>query len=168
MTTFTIASDDHIATATSDLKPEDSDHFSNLDELRQVVTPWPTSRLVRLWNGLPGVKPVKRFTDRKTALTRIWKALDNGSARSTARSKASGKSRTYSAKPTVRAGTKKAQVIRMLQRSNGASIAEIMRVTKWQPHTVRGFISRALVHDLSLKVIRFKRDHGQPAYRLPR
>ena len=50
----------------------------------------------------------------------------------------------------------------------GASIAEIMRVTQWQPHTVRGFISRALVHDLGLKVARFKRDQGQPAYRLPR
>ena len=43
----------------------------------------------------------------------------------------------------------------MLQRSNGASIAEITRVTQWQPHTVRGFISRALVHDLGLKVAPF-------------
>ena len=58
----------------------------------------------------------------------------------------------------MRAGAKKAQVIRMLQRSNGASIAEITRVTQWQPHTARGFISRALVHDLGLKVARFKRD----------
>ena len=56
----------------------------------------------------------------------------------------------------------------MLQRPNGAAIAEIMRVTKWQPHTIRGFISRALVHDLRLKVNRFKRDQGQAAYRLPR
>jgi len=56
----------------------------------------------------------------------------------------------------------------MLQRSNGASIAEIVRVTHWQPHTVRGFISRALAHDLGLKVAPFKRDQGRPAYRLPR
>ena len=56
----------------------------------------------------------------------------------------------------------------MLQRPNGASIAEIMRVTEWQSHTVRGFISRALVHDLGLKVARFKRDQGKLAYRLPR
>jgi len=68
----------------------------------------------------------------------------------------------------VRAGTKTAQVICMLQRPNGASIAEIMRVTEWQSHTVRGFISRALVHDLGLKVARFKRDQGKPGYRLPR
>jgi hypothetical protein len=37
-----------------------------------------------------------------------------------------------------------------------------------QPHTVRGFISRALVHDLGLQVARFKREKGQPAYRLQR
>ena len=168
MTTFTIDSDDHIATATGDRTPEAADHFTSLDELHKVGAQWPVSRLVRLWNGLPGVTPVKRFTDRKTALDRIWKALENGSAHAKTRSKASRK-RSARAKTTgVRTGTKKAQVIRMLQRPNGASIAEIMRVTQWQPHTVRGFISRALVHDLSLKVARFKRDQGQRAYRLPR
>ena len=56
----------------------------------------------------------------------------------------------------------------MLQRPNGASIAEIMRVTEWQSHTVWGFISRALVYDLGLEVARFKRDQGKLAYRLPR
>jgi hypothetical protein len=45
---------------------------------------------------------------------------------------------------------------------------EIIRETQWQPHTVRGFISCALVHDLGLRVARFKRDQGQAAYRLPR
>jgi len=46
MTTFTIDSDDHIATATGDLKPEEADHFSSLDELRQLVAQWLASRLV--------------------------------------------------------------------------------------------------------------------------
>ena len=60
-----------------------------------------TSRLVRLWNGLPGVTPVKRFTDRKTALNRIWKALANGSAKSTTRAKGSRQSRARSEKPMM-------------------------------------------------------------------
>lgn len=136
--------------------------------MRQVVAQWPASRLVRLWNGLPGVTPVKRFTDRKTALNRIWKTLELGSAHAKTRSKTPRKSSARAKATGVRTGTKKAQVIRMLQRANGASVAEIMRVTQWQPHTVRGFISRALVHDLRLKVTRFKRDQGQAAYRLPR
>ena len=58
MTTFTVDSDDHIATATGDRTPEAADHFTSLDELHKVGAQWPVSRLVRLWNGLPGVTPV--------------------------------------------------------------------------------------------------------------
>ena len=94
--------------------------------------------------------------------------IDSDDHIATGRAKTSGKIAARAKTTRVRAGTKKAQVIRMLQRSDGASVVEIMHVTKWQPHTVRGFISRALVRDLGLKVVRFKRDRGQPAYRLPR
>ena len=167
MTTFTIDSDDHIAQVTGDHKPEGADHFSSLDQLGQLAAQWPMARLVRIWNGLPGVAPVKRFTDRQTAISRIWKSLHIGTAKDTTRSKGRKKS-TRSNKPTARAGTKKAQVIRMLQRPNGATVKEIMRMTAWQPHTVRGFISRALVHNLGLRVVRFKREKGQRAYRLSR
>ena len=79
MTTFTIDSDDHVATATGSHKPEAGDHFSSLDELGHVAEPWPTARLVRMWNSLPGATAVKRFTDRKTAVRRIWKAVPRGS-----------------------------------------------------------------------------------------
>ena len=54
-------------------KPEGVDHFTNPEELGQVAANWPTSSLVRLWNSLPGVTPVKRLTDRTTAPNRIWK-----------------------------------------------------------------------------------------------
>lgn len=33
MTSFTIDSDDHVATATADLKPKGADHFTSRDEL---------------------------------------------------------------------------------------------------------------------------------------
>jgi hypothetical protein len=82
-------------------KPEGVDHFTNREELGQVAAQWSTSRLVRLWNGLPGVTPVKRFTDRKTALNRIWKALANGSAKTTTRAKGSRPSRARSEKPMM-------------------------------------------------------------------
>jgi len=169
MTTFTIDSDDHIERITGNRKPDAGDHFSSLDELGQLTEPWPVPRLVRIWNSLPGATAVKRFTDRKTAVSRIWKALQNGDGNSptkikTRRMNAAARSN----QATARAGTKKANVIRLLQRPNGATVAEIMRATDWQPHTVRGFISRALVHDLGLQVARFKREKGQPAYRLQR
>src|SRR4051795_6532710 len=46
-------------------------------ELAKATEQWPASKLVELWNQLPDVQPVKKFTDRKTALTRIWNALQS-------------------------------------------------------------------------------------------
>ena len=34
-----------------------------------------SKRLVEIWNSLPGVKPVTKFTNRKVATERIWKAI---------------------------------------------------------------------------------------------
>jgi hypothetical protein len=36
---------------------------------------------------------------------------------------------------------KKAEVITMMKRAKGATLAEIMATTGWQAHTVRGFVS---------------------------
>jgi hypothetical protein len=36
---------------------------------------------------------------------------------------------------------KKAEVIAMMRRAKGATLAEIMEATNWQAHTVRGFVS---------------------------
>lgn len=37
--------------------------------------------------------------------------------------------------------TKAEQIIGLLGRADGASIAEVMKVTGWQAHSVRGFMS---------------------------
>ncbi|MCL4186752.1 MAG: DUF3489 domain-containing protein [Rhodobacteraceae bacterium] len=52
----------------------------------------------------------------------------------------------------IRAGTKQAQIIALLQRPEGASIAEIVDATSWQAHTARGAISGALKKKLGLPV----------------
>jgi hypothetical protein len=44
-------------------------------------------------------------------------------------------------KPKADSANKKAEVIAMMKRAKGATLAEIMAVTKWQAHTVRGFVS---------------------------
>jgi hypothetical protein len=36
-----------------------------------------SKRLIEIWNGLPGVTPVKKFTNRKIATERIWKAIQH-------------------------------------------------------------------------------------------
>jgi hypothetical protein len=55
-------------------------------------------------------------------------------------------------KPTLRAGTKQAQMIEMLKRPKGATVEQIAAATGWQHHTIRGAISGALKKKLGLTV----------------
>jgi hypothetical protein len=55
-----------------------------------------------------------------------------------------GKKATGPAKKAAKTGersNKKAEVIAMMERPKGATLAEIMEATGWQRHTVRGFVS---------------------------
>ena len=45
------------------------------------------------------------------------------------------------AKEKAGRANKKAEIIAMMQRAKGVTLAEIMKVTGWQAHTVRGFVS---------------------------
>src|SRR5258708_302672 len=44
-------------------------------------------------------------------------------------------------KPKADRTNKKAEVIAMMKRTKGVTLAEIMKATSWQAHTVRGFVS---------------------------
>jgi hypothetical protein len=54
--------------------------------------------------------------------------------------------------PKTRGGTKQEQLIAMLRRKQGATIAQIVEATGWQPHTVRGAFAGALKKKLGLTV----------------
>jgi hypothetical protein len=64
-----------------------------------------------------------------------------------------------------REGSKTAQVIAMLQRKNGATLAEIMDKLSWQKHSVRGFMAGAM-KKAGYAVESFKSDRGERTYRL--
>jgi hypothetical protein len=64
----------------------------------------------------------------------------------------------------VRAGSKTATILALLQRAKGASLAEIMAASSWQAHSVRGFISGTLGKKMGLTVKSEKRDDGTRIY----
>jgi outer membrane biosynthesis protein TonB len=43
--------------------------------------------------------------------------------------------------PAAERSNKKAEVIELMKRAKGATLAEIMELTAWQKHTIRGFVS---------------------------
>jgi hypothetical protein len=68
----------------------------------------------------------------------------------------------------IRAGTKQAQIIAMLQRPEGATVAEIVEATGWLAHTVRGSISGALKKKLGLPINGEKVEGRGTVYRIVR
>ncbi|MEQ8639403.1 MAG: DUF3489 domain-containing protein [Alphaproteobacteria bacterium] len=68
---------------------------------------------------------------------------------------------------TAREGTKQALLIEMLRAEGGATIAEIVEATGWQPHTVRGAIAGALKKKLGLDVTSEKVEGRGRVYKLP-
>lgn len=120
--------------------------FANEKEFAACVSTWPLARLAAVWNRLPGVAPVRKFTDRRTALQRIWGALQ-------------------ALEPERH--TKSNLIVELLQRPSGATIAELMEVTRWQAHSIRAFLSAQLPKKLGHHAKSFERE-GLRAYRITR
>jgi len=69
-------------------------------------------------------------------------------------------------RPAARAGTKQSVLIELLSRRDGATIAEAVKATGWQPHSVRGAISGTLKKKLGLAVTSDKVDGRGRVYRV--
>ena len=106
--------------------------------------------LTAIWNALPGTTKLAKFKDRKTAAQRLFGAFAVEVPGST----------------VPRAGSKQAQVIDLFRRAEGATVAEVIAATGWQPHTVRGIVSGTLKKKLGLTVLSAKEERGR-VYRIP-
>ena len=66
----------------------------------------------------------------------------------------------------TRADSKQALVIGLLQRPEGATIAQLMTATNWQQHTCRGTLAGSLKKRLGLTITSSKEAGGQRIYRI--
>jgi hypothetical protein len=174
--TFKIDVDNNITVLASSQetgKPEEgTETFSSPKELNVLAAKWPGSRLVEIWNSLPGMERVERFTSRQVAATRIWRVIQNlqpttGARRRQVATKEAKATNKASRRPAGQQNTKTAKVIALLQQPGGTTLQAIMRATSWQTHSVRGFISGQLKKKFGLKVRSFERD-GERVYSIKR
>ena len=184
MATFIIDTENNI-TALGQQEAHNGESFGSQEQLAELAAHWPGTRLVEIWNGVPGLTPVKRFTDRKSAVRRIWRAIQNLDGETPAESANSASKRSdkpqraakatlqkapkakrtrAGRKGTVTRGSKKARIVALLQRKGGATLTNIMEATGWQAHSVRGFISGTLGKKMGLKVNSTRREDGKRVY----
>ncbi len=162
MATFTIDSENNIvAHAAVPDNVENAQEFDNEKDLAKLAKERPGSRLLDVWNSFAGIAPfqelksIKKFTNRSLAVARVWAAVQRlvpeaakrandmaprkGKAPKVA-SNGGRRARARKGAPEERTN-KKAEVVAMVKRAKGTTLAEIMQVTGWLAHTVRGFVS---------------------------
>jgi hypothetical protein len=80
MKAFSIDAENNItgfASTDSAPKTEGTELFSSESALAELAATWPGARLIEIFNSLPGMTPVKKFKDRASAVSRIWKAIQS-------------------------------------------------------------------------------------------
>ena len=65
-----------------------------------------------------------------------------------------------------RSGSKQEQVLAMLRRPKGVTVAAIMAATGWQPHSVRGFLAGTVRRKLALPLLAEQVEGGARRYRI--
>jgi hypothetical protein len=68
----------------------------------------------------------------------------------------------------AREGSKTNKILDLLKRPDGATAKELMKLTGWQPHSVRGFLSGTISKKMKLTVTSSRRVDGERRYSVSR
>jgi hypothetical protein len=121
--------------------------------------------------------PLKKSASHKKGALKAKKGAKGGNATATPKKQAQAGKKAVPAnkqatKPalakaaaTPRPKSKGAKILEMIGRAKGATLAEIMKATEWQAHSVRGFISTAGKKN-SVKIESSKNEAGDRVYRI--
>ena len=115
------------------------------------------------FNGRAPATPAEQKT--VDYLVRASRAMKLSPGKPKKGAKASKKAAKPERKATApRAESKGAKILDMIARAKGATLAEIMKATDWQAHSVRGFISTAAKkHGVTIESA--KNEAGERVYR---
>ena len=105
----------------------------------------------------------KKGTSHKNGAPKAKKRAQAASRRETGKQAAKPKGKTAA----PRAESKGAKILEMIGRAEGATLAEIMKATDWQAHSVQGFVSTAAKKH-GIKIESSKNDSGDRVYRIAR
>jgi Protein of unknown function (DUF3489) len=111
------------------------------------------------------VAPEKAKSGKKTTPAKKGSKVSQKPAKAEKKAAPAKKSAKAKESDGPREGSKTAQVVAMLQRKNGATLAEIMKTMGWQKHTVRGFMAGAM-KKAGYTVESFKPEGGERTYRI--
>src|SRR6516164_5574865 len=124
---------------------EDEIAVASKEELQ--AAPLSGKRLLAMWNALPGVEKRRKVGDREALIDQLWSAIES------------------LPDPDAKRPSKQDEVIAMLRRPEGATVDEVVNLTGWQRHTVRGVFSGTLKKKLGLTVASAKEERGR-VYRI--
>jgi cell pole-organizing protein PopZ len=111
------------------------------------------------------VAPEKATSKKKAAPAKKAAKVSQNTPKAAKKTAPAKKSAKAKESDGPREGSKTAQVVAMLQRKNGATLAEIMKTMGWQKHTVRGFMAGAM-KKAGYAVESFKPEGGERTYRI--
>jgi hypothetical protein len=105
-----------------------------------------------------------RRKGRKLPRTVTQKTPTSKNSPRSARKLKSTKSKSKMKSAGARTGSKKAMVLSLLQRPQGATLEELMKVTGWQAHSVRGFLAGTVNKKMALQLESERRQDGVRVY----
>ena len=177
MKMFSIDANDSIEVrnAGSNRSKQSGRYFASEEQWAKIAADLPMSRLVAIWNGIPGLTPVERFTSRAKAVPRIWKALQNLEPAMGKQPEFASKTLPPTEQPDAPAEqreekgeSKTAQVLALLKAQGGVSLEHLVRATGWQKHSIRGFLSGTVRRKMGLNLVSSKDASGARVYRIER
>ncbi len=117
--------------------------------------------------GAPEKASSKKGATRAKDAPKGQKTAKGGKSKAAAPKKAAkatrATARTKETATAPRAESKGAKVLELIARAKGATLAELMKATEWQAHSIRGFISTA-AKKYKVTIESSKNDKGERIY----